>query len=50
MSNRDEQDTDRKKNEATPQQSWQQRHGALLLLVGFAVLMILMVVMRKVAQ
>lgn len=47
MSNRDDLDTDKKTSGSPEPTSWRQKHGAMLLLAGFALLTILMVVMQK---
>lgn len=47
MSNPNNRDEDKTIGAARVPQSWRQRHGAALLFVGFAVLIVLMVVMQK---
>jgi hypothetical protein len=50
MSNREELDTDRKNSEPSAPRTWQQKYGAMLLLAGFGVLIVLMIVMQKSMQ
>ena len=47
MSNRDNHDTGRGNTDPPGHKTWQQRYGATLLLMGFALLIILMGVMQK---
>jgi hypothetical protein len=50
MSNREELDTDRKTSDPSAPRTWQQKYGAMLLLAGFGVLIVLMIVMQKSMQ
>ncbi len=50
MSNHNRQDVERKTSEPSGPKTWQQRYGAVLLLVGFGLLMVVMVVMQKSMQ